>query len=105
MAEITQIPAELDIEVTQGDDWSMLIDADIDLTGYTFASKVEEVDGTSTDITVTETDLSAGQVTLSLTDTETDALSVINHKWYFDWTVSGATRRVLAGKYTIITYP
>ena len=108
MAEVTQIAGELDIKINKGDDLSILLDFDIDLTGYTFESKVVESDATETVITVTDTDLSAGQITLSMTDTLSDALAATKdrtpHRWYLDRTNAGNQRRYLAGDFEVIDY-
>jgi len=102
MATYTQIPAELDIEVGAGDDLSILLDFDISLTGYTFVSKVVQAySGTETTVTCTNTDLANGQVTISLTDTQITSIGVGTHTWYFQWTVSSASRRVLAGNFIV----
>jgi hypothetical protein len=105
MADYEQIPGELNIRVGLGDDWSQLFDFDIVLTGYTFVGKVEESDGTTTDITFTNTDLSTGKVTLSLTDAQIAAIGAGLHRWYMAWTVSTATRRVFAGRFEVVSYP
>ena len=108
MADVTQIPGSLNIKMAQGDDLSILVDFDIDLTGYTFESKVVETDGTEVVITVTETDLSAGQVTLEMTDTLSTALTLTDtgtfHSWYLDRTDAGSRRRYLAGNFEVIKY-
>ena len=104
MVAITQIAGIVNITITQGGDWSVLVDFDIDLTGYTFESKVEESDGTLNEILVTNTDLSAGQITLSMTDTKTNDLSLDTHKWYLDRTNAGEQRRYLAGTFKVIEY-
>lgn len=104
MADLEQIPGELNIKVGLGDDFSKLIDFDIVLTGYTFVGKVEH-NGTTTDITFTNTDLSAGQVTISLTDAQITAIGAGVHRWYMAWTTGTTTRRVLAGTFEIVSYP
>ena len=109
MASITQIPGALDIKIAQGDDFSMLLDFDIDLTGYTFVSKVIETNGDETAITVVETDLSAGQITLTMTDTLTDAITPTEesksfHSWYLDRTNAGSQRRYISGDFEVIKY-
>ncbi len=108
MADVTQIPGSLNIKIAQGDDLSILLDFDINLTGYTFTSVVAESDGTTTTITVVETDLSSGQITLTMTDTLSAALSVTEdnsfHSWYLDRTNAGNQRRYLAGDFEVIKY-
>jgi len=102
MATITQLPGVLDIEVGLGDDLSLLLDWDINLTGYTFEGKISKAGtGTITDITIINTDLAAGKITLILTDTQILALGAEVHGWYLRWTVSDNSRRVLTGAFTI----
>lgn len=100
MATYSQTPGDLDLEVGLGDDFSMLIDFDISLTGYTFESKVTKPSGDVT-ITVTNTDLSAGQITLSLTDVQITSIGFGRYSWYLTWTTGSASRRVLAGDFTV----
>ena len=108
MAEVTQVPGALDIKIAQGDDLSILLDFDIDLTGYTFEAKVDETDAGTTVITVVETDLSAGQITLTMTDTLSAAIEITTdrtpHQWYLDRTNAGSQRRYLAGDFKVIEY-
>ena len=108
MADVEQIPGRLNIKLAQGDDLSILLDFDIDLTGYTFESKVVETNGTETVITVAETDLSAGQITLTMTDTLSEALTATSnntfHSWYLDRTNAGSQRRYLSGDFEVIKF-
>ena len=108
MANVTQVPGSLNIKLAQGDDLSILLDFDIDLTGYTFESKVVETNGDLTTITVVETNLSTGQITITMTDTLSDALSITAdetfHSWYLDRTNAGNQRRYLAGDFEVIKY-
>lgn len=104
MATVKQIPGRLDIVLAQGDDMSILLDFDIDMTGYTFAASTDEVDGSTTTITVAETDLANGQITLTMTDTLSAAIAVGVHKWYLDRTNAGSQRRYLAGDFVVVDY-
>lgn len=108
MTEVTQVPGELDIKITQGDDMSILLDFDISLSGYTFESKVIEADDTETVITVVATDLGEGQVTLTMTDTLSGALNLTGgntkDRWYLDRTNAGNQRRLLAGNFQVILF-
>lgn len=104
MSDIEQLPGELNITVAQGDDFSLALDFDIDLTGYTFVAKVKmSADEELIAMSVTETDLSAGQITLVLTDTQTAEIVVATHKWFLVWTTSGTSliRNVLAGNFIV----
>ena len=107
MTELTQQPATLNITISIDDDFSYLVDFDINLTGYTFAGAVVKYPENSveTAISIATTDLTNGQITISLTDAQITALGQGVHKWYLTWTVSGLSRRVLAGDFTIRKYP
>jgi hypothetical protein len=101
MATISQLPGELNIITTQHDDLSILLDFDIALTGYTFVSKIIISDVDSV-VIVTNTDLSAGKITLSVSDTILATVPVGTHKWYLDWVAPGSlNRRILSGAFTI----
>lgn len=105
MADIEQTPGELNFKISLGDDFSYLLDFDVNLTGYTFAAAVVKKDGTEQAITITETDLAAGKITISLTDAQITALLTDARRWYLTWTVAAASRRILAGGFEIVSYP
>lgn len=105
MTIYSQLPGALDVEIGLGDDFSLLLDFDISLTGYTFAaSVVKRNDNSLTAIAVTNTNLATGQITLSLTDAQVTALGTEQHKWYLVWTTGTSSRRVLAGNFTVKAY-
>jgi len=87
-----QIPATRHINSVSGDDLSIAIDFDIDLSGYTFFCKVG-----SQDPTITVTNAALGQVTIALTNAQTTAIGVNKVHWHFGWISSGKYRTVLAG--------
>lgn len=100
MADLDQRPGELNITTTTSDDLSIALDFDISLTGYTFTAFIEH-DGTSTAITITTVDLSAGQITLSLTNTQLATIGTGYYFWYLAWNTGTTDRRVLAGDFII----
>lgn len=100
MADLDQRPGELNITTTTSDDLSILLDFDIVLTGYTFTAFVEH-DGTSTAITIVNTNLATGQITISLTNTQLTTIGTGYHFWYLAWNDSSLDRRVLAGNFNI----
>jgi len=100
MATISQIAANLDLNWMAGDELSLLLDADISFTGYTITAAVLHSD-TTTAMTVANTDLSAGQVTLSLTDTQTTTIGKGYHSWYVKWTVGGVDRKIISGQFNL----
>ena len=105
MTQLNQIPADLDITISVDDGFSYLFDSDINLTGYTFVAKVQASGGTETTITVTNTDLTNGQITLSLTTAQITAIGEGAHNWYLTWTVGGLPRRAVAGDFIIKRFP
>lgn len=104
MSTINHTPARLNISLAIDDDLSLLLDFDVDLTGYTFSAKIVESDDTETTITVTNTDLTNGKITLSSTASSRDTanLEADTYAWYLTWTTSSTDRRVLAGDFTIV---
>jgi hypothetical protein len=106
MTEFTQEPGKLDITVTHGDDFLFNLDFDIALTGYTFSAQIVTIaTNTLVPLTVTNTDLSEGQLQISLAKATLSGLANAKHHWYLDWTTGGKTRRVLAGDFLVINYP
>jgi hypothetical protein len=101
MADLQQVPGQLNITVTAIDDMSIALDFDISLTGYTFTAFVQTVTA-STAITVTAVSLANGQITLSLTNTQLTTIGVGYHEWYLAWNDGTNDRRVLAGNFTIL---
>ena len=99
-----QKPGRLDIVAAQSDAFSVLLDFDIDTTGYTWAAKVDENDGTTTTITVTSSTDGSGQETLTLASTDLADISLGEHNWELRRTDAGSQRRYLAGKFTVIKY-
>jgi len=104
MTDLNQKPALIDIYVASDDSFSSLVDFDIVLTGYTVTAKVMH-DGTSTAFTVVDTDLSAGQITISLTQAQITAIGVGKYKWYLHYVKTTTSRRALSGSFNIINYP
>jgi len=120
MASFSQIPGELNITFVQGDEVAIALDFDRDLTGYTITTAVyvtavfvsggggsgfvTGVGQTATTFAVEETDLSAGQVKIGLSEAQTAALSpAISYRWYMRWVDGGnVTRTVLSGTVTVV---
>jgi len=101
MATIEQLPGELNIITTQHDDLSILLDFDIVLTGYTFASEIE-VSLIDSILTIANTDLSTGKITLTASRALLLTIPIGIHRWYLDWIAPGTLhRRVLSGTFTL----
>ena len=105
MADYEQLPGELNIKTSISDDLSILLDFDIDLTGYTFtANMLKAGTETATALTVTNTSLPSGQITISTTNTTLATLGSGIHRWYLKWiNPSTIDRKVLAGKFELVT--
>ena len=108
MTDFTQTPGLLNLTATHDDDFDFNLDFNIDLTGYTFSAQIVTV---STNVlvpmTVTETDLGAGQIALGVDTAVLATLETSNrHHWYLEITTpAGKPRKVLAGLFKVIDYP
>jgi hypothetical protein len=120
MAEFVALPGTLNVQMTKGDEFSILVDLDIDVTNFTWAAIIYAVSTTSTfanpggvssqgatvaafTVTFTNVMAAAGQVNLSLTEQQTDALVPgTSYRWYLRG-VSPAmvTRTYLSGSFTV----
>lgn len=99
------VPGNLALNGVVGNDFSVLFDFDIDLTGYTFEAQVilQNIPNNNYGtFLITETNLEEGRITISLTDTQTKNIGAItNTKWYLSWTIGGNTRTVLSGNFSL----
>lgn len=92
-----QIPVTRHINGVSGDDITIPVDFDINLTGYTIWCSV----GNQTP-TIVATDLSLGKFDIVLSKVQTTAIGVNKVHWYLGWTVGGKERTVLAGNANFI---
>ena len=113
-----QLPGELDLTFVKGDEVGFIVTLEnINLTGYTFDSKVyalQEVPsgqsgigagatvaayGTVVSITVTPVAVTAGRINLSMTETQTNQLSADGaYRWWLKTIAPGdVTRTVVSG--------
>lgn len=99
MASYDQSPGSLNLAFNRGDDFSALVDFSIGMTGYTVsASMTSLVTGASVQpLTVSFVSATAGQVNVSLTDTQTSALARGTYGWNMKWVEGNATRTALTG--------
>ena len=115
------LPAELDLAFIKGDEFGMVLAVDsTDLTGYSYDTKIYsmatiEVGGglgagvasvagaTVVAFTVTLVNITAGQVNLSLTETQTSTLTAgAEYRWWFKTITPGnVTRTILAGDVSV----
>lgn len=119
MSTFQQIPGTLDITIVQGDEVSIALDFDRNLTGYSISApiyvsqvysttgagsaSVTTVGATATTFAISNVNLSAGQILIGLSEVQTAALSpAIAYRWYMRWVDTGmVTRTVLSGTLTV----
>jgi len=92
----SQLPGTMNLSFKRANDFGTLIDFDgTTLVGYTVtASMTSLVTGaTVVPFTTSVTDAAAGQVNISLTDTQTAALPAGTYGWQLDWTAPGSVQR------------
>lgn len=110
MADAEQIPGELNLEIVQGDDYTMQLSADVNYSGYSFITTVHPINGTTavTAQTVLSAGTSTSTVQVTLTATQTSALDVTTdegpHNWKIVYTdTNNLTRTWIKGELTILT--
>lgn len=90
-------PATVNITQRRGDTLKILFDLSIDLTGYTF----QAVYGSGNSMTVQETDLAAGKVTIYLTDVVTAGMLNTSYPWNFKFISGDEKRTFFSGTITL----
>ena len=114
-----QLPGQLEITFVQGDEVAIALDFDRDLSGFTMtapvyvtavyaaggagSSFVETVGQIAVNFSISNTNLSQGQILIGLSETQTNSLSPgIAYRWYMRWVDPGlVTRTVLSGTVTV----
>jgi hypothetical protein len=99
MATAEQTPGRLDLAFRQGDAFSTLIDFSISLVSKTLTAQIRsavtgEVVATPT---IAAVDLATGQINLSLTVQQTQALAAGSYSWLLKWTEGVGVRTALEG--------
>lgn len=103
------IPGRMNVVARVGDDLSITLvakqgGAAIDLTGYTFESKVD-IGGSFVAFTVVNTNFATGIIVLTMTDTLSAGIpAVTTNSWYLDRTNAGNQRRWVSGDFIGIEY-
>lgn len=99
MPSYDQTPGSLNLSFSRGDDFSVLIDLSIAITGYTLTSSMTSMITGSEVVpfTVTVPSAANGQVNLALSDSQTLALARGTYGWNLKWTEGNATRTALSG--------
>lgn len=117
------LPAELDLAFVKADEFGMVLSVDnTDLSGYTFDARIYSLasvasggglgagvssaaGSTVVQFTVTPVSLTAGQVNLSLSETQTNQLAAnAPYRWWFKTITPGlVTRTILSGDVSVRT--
>jgi hypothetical protein len=106
LTELEQKPAELNLTVKMGDDFSFDIVTHFDMTGYTYGATITPmtVSG-ATDIpfTITVNDIVTGGLHFFISKTSLAPLPILinKHKWNFWWSFGGFRRTILSGYFSI----
>jgi hypothetical protein len=95
MSTYSVLPGTMNLAFKRSGDFSALIDFDFALTSYTVtASLTSLVSNTVVQaFTTSVADAAAGQVSVSLTDTQTAALAAGTYGWQLDWVAPGSVQR------------
>lgn len=99
MPSYDQTPGSLNLAFNRADDFSVLVDMSISLAGYTVTAGVNSlVTGAEVQpFAVAVVSATAGQVNLSLSDAQTQAMARGTYGWSMKWTEGNATRTALTG--------
>jgi len=99
MPTYEQLPGSLSLAFRAGDDVATVVDFSIPLTGYSVLATLHSVvtDQQIMSFTTVITDANAGQVSVSLTDSQTAALAVGTYRWRMVATQGTVTRTYIQG--------
>lgn len=119
--DFSQTPGVCSITCVQGDELSIGLNFGRSVTGYTFVGLIYEqvqsssfaamgsggtytVGDTKAFLNVSVTSATAGTLSMSLTETQTAALSTSGlYRWYLRWQdTAGYTQTILAGPFTVV---
>jgi hypothetical protein len=89
------LPGSMPLAFKRSNDFAAVIDFDTTLTGFAVTANLTSLvtGATVVPFTTTIVDASAGQVSVSLTDTQTAALAAGTYGWQLDWTAPGGVQR------------
>jgi len=114
-----QLPGTLDVEFIVGDEVSLSVDFDRDISNYQITAPIyrtqvfaigaggvssgNDIAETVGEWTVSITDAANGTIALGLTETDTGELSVnASYRWFLRWVDTASyTRTVLSGSLTV----
>jgi len=109
MADVEQIPGELNIEIVQGDDLSLQFSIDENLSGYSCYAAIHVLNGGSvTGQTAISSGTSLSWIQVDFSATITAALEVTGddgaHNWKLVTTdTAGSIRTLVKGSFTVLT--
>lgn len=99
--KLNQTPGTLDIEIRRGDTFNKLVTiSDTDLTGYELSAGIIYEGQSLLDMTITESDLSAGKFYISIEDTS--HIPRLGATWFLTWSIGDVIRTILSGKFEAI---
>lgn len=98
---VTQLPGELNIDMTDDNDLVFAVNWGMDLTDYSFEANIvpQSCEG-EIPMTVTVVDAALGKMNIAITAASILDLSPSVNRWYLNWTTpapDGYIRTVLAG--------
>jgi len=117
MPTVSQLPGDLTVELTVGDELGFTLDLDVDVTGYTFTAgvyvvstngffgggggTVDAVGATAMTPTITVVNAAAGTLAWGATEAQTATLSpAIRYRHFVRWVApGGVTRTVVSGDF------
>lgn len=95
MSDLVKIvPAELHLEIVQGDNFRLSIDFNFDLTGYTITTAIKpKAGGDEVALAIDNKVEAAGTLDVVLADTASALLPAAYHSWYFLMQPTGGGKR------------
>lgn len=89
------LPGPMPLAFKRSNDFSAVVDFDTSLVGYSVTATLTSLvtGATVVPFTTSVVDASAGQVSVSLTDTQTAALAAGTYGWQLEWTAPGGVQR------------
>lgn len=100
MAEFSQTPGKLNIAFNRGDEVGLLLDFDINATGYTWSAEVYSLLDRSVVLSpaVTVVDATAGKINVSMTEEQSLSLAAGSYGIRVGWIAPGSvSRRMIEG--------
>lgn len=95
---ITQLPGEVNIEMTEDNDLIFAVAWDVDISTYTFtANIIPKSCENEIPMGITIINPTLGTMNVTISASSIVDLAPSTNKWYMNWTVGGLSRTVLAG--------